>query len=432
MKVSTKKTDSANGKIEVVISNKYLEDKSAQVAKNYAKEAKFDGFRKGKVPTNVVMKRYGEQIANDARQAAVNESMLKGLEELGIKQSDLIGQPQIVKFEPSPDGLTAEIDFSVRPQIVIDKVDKLIPDFKEEKVTDKEVTERIEAMAKTSAPLEKLPRKRAAKKGDFLTIDFEGFLNGEKFEGGSASDMMVELGAGRFLPDFESNLEGMKIDEEKEFDVAFPAEYGNKTLAGNTAQFKAKLKDIQIKGDVELNDELAKKFFPEDAEATIEKLKESVKEQIKSEKMSKVYNETLKPALIEKLIDSVVFDLPNVIVEQEVELLFRNRLQTMAKEELEGLREAADKVKAIREELKPEAQKSVKITFIVDELAKIEGIGVTDEETAQAIFYEAMQMGAEPKKMFEYYRDNGLYPAVKMAMLEDKLLSHLLNKKQKA
>jgi trigger factor len=431
MKLSTTKIDSANGKIEVIISNKYLDEKSAQIAKGYAKEAKLDGFRKGKAPTQVIMKRYGEQIANDARQEAINESVGKGLEELGIKQADLLGQPQITKFEPTADGIDAQIEFSVRPKIVIDKVESLIGDFDEEKVTDKEVTERIEAMAKTSAPLEKLARKRAAKKGDFLTIDFEGSINGEKFEGGSANDMMVELGSGRFLADFEANLEGMKIDEEKEFGVAFPAEYGNKLLAGNTAQFKAVLKDIQVKGEVELNDDLAKKFFPEDETANIEKLKETVKEQIKTEKMSKIYNETLKPALIEKLIDSVIFDLPSVIVEQEIELLFRNKLQTMAKDQLEGLKTNAEQVQAIRDELRPEAQKSVKITFIVDELAKTEGIGISDEETAQAIYYEAMQMGAEPKKMFDYYRENGLYPAVKMAMLEDKLLSHLLNKKLK-
>ncbi len=430
MKVTPKKIDKANGKIEVVISNSYLDKKAATVAKKYAKDAKFDGFRKGKVPTNMIAKRFGSQISEESRQDAINDALAKGIEELGMKVSDLIGQPQVTKFEQTEAGLDVEIAFSVRPEIVLEKIDSLIPDFKEETADDKEAEERIKAMSKAMAPLEKLARKRAAKKGDFLTIDFEGFLDGEKFEGGSANDMMVELGAGRFLPDFEANLEGTKIDEEKEFDVAFPAEYQNKTLAGKTTKFKATVKDIQVKGEVELNDELAKKVLGE--EGTLEQLMNTVKEELKSEKMSKIYNETLKPQLIEKLIENISFDLPTVIVDQETELMFRNKLQTMSKEDLEGLRTDEEKVKAIREELKPDAIKSVKITFIVDELSKAEGITISDEETSQAIYYEAMQMGAEPKQMFDYYRKNGLYPAVKMAMLEDKLLTHLLNKKTKA
>jgi trigger factor len=432
MKLSPKKIDKANGKIEVVISNGYLDKKASDVAKKFAKNAKFDGFRKGKVPTNLVMQRYGEQIQEEARQEAINDSLEKGLKELGIAPNELIGQPQVVKFAPIDDGVDVEISFSTRPEIVIDKVESLLPDFKEEEISDNEVDERIADLAKAMAPLEKLSRKRAAKKGDFLTIDFEGFLDGVKFDGGSANDIMVELGAGRFLPDFEANLEGMKIDEEKEFDVAFPADYGNTTLAGKSAQFKAKLKDIQVKADPELNDELAKKMLGDEPNSTLEALKTRVKDEMKSEKMSKIYNETLKPQLIERLIESVTFDLPMVIVEQEAELMFRNKLQTMSKDELEELRNSAEKVQSIKDELKPDASKSVKITFIVDELSRAENISISDEETAQAIYYEAMQMGADPKTVFEHYRDNGLYPAVKMAMLEDKLLTHLLNKKTKA
>jgi len=432
MKVTPHKTDKANGKIEVIISKEYLDKKASEISKKFAKDAKFDGFRKGKVPSHLIMQRYATQIGDESRQEAINDSLEKGLAELGIKPADLIGQPQVTRFESTDAGIDVEVSFSVRPEIVIDKVDELIPEVVEETVSDKEVEDRIVAMSKAMAPLEKLSRKRASKKGDFLTIDFEGFLDGEKFEGGSANDMMVELGSGKFLPDFEKNLEGMKIDEEKEFDVAFPDSYGNKNLAGKTTQFKAKLKDIQIKAEPELNDELAKKMLGDDENATLESLKERIKEEIKSEKMSKIYNETLKPKLIEKLIENISFDLPSVIVEQETDLMFRNRLQTMVKEDLEALRNDGEKVSAIKDELRPDAVKSVKITFIVDELSKSEGLSVTDDETAQAIFYEAMQMGAEPKKMFEYYRDNGLYPAIKMAMLEDKLLTHLLNKKVKA
>jgi trigger factor len=430
MKLSCEKKNSANGKIEVKVSKDILDAKAKKIAANIAKNVKVDGFRKGKVPANVVEKRYGEKIQEDARQEVITEALNNGLKELGVEQKDLVGQPLVTRFEEKEGGIEAEISFSMRPEIAFDKIEELIPDFKEVEVEERELLERIENMAKAMAPLESYEGNRMCKKGDFLTIDFVGTIDGVEFAGGKADDMVIELGGGRFLPDFEKNLENMKIGDEKEFELVFPEDYGNKELAGKTAVFKVKLKGIQVKPEITVDEELAKKMMPEDPEATLEKLKTIIEEQLKSEKTTKLFTDELKPQLIEALVGKYNFDLPDMIVEQEMDLMFRGKVGAMSEEELMALKDAEDKVKAMREEMRAEAEKSVKATFLIDELARKEGITVNDNELVQAIFYEAMGMGAEPKAMLEYYQKQGLLPAIKMAMIEDKLLTHLLNKKK--
>ncbi|MCI4399534.1 MAG: trigger factor [Campylobacteraceae bacterium] len=430
MKLSCEKKNSANGKIEVKVSKDILDAKAKKIAANIAKNVKVDGFRKGKVPANVVEKRYGEKIQEDARQEVITEALNNGLKELGVEQKDLVGQPLVTRFEEKEGGIEAEISFSMRPEIAFDKIEELIPDFKEVEVEERELLERIENMAKAMAPLESYEGNRMCKKGDFLTIDFVGTIDGVEFAGGKADDMVIELGGGRFLPDFEKNLENMKIGDEKEFELVFPEDYGNKELAGKTAVFKVKLKGIQVKPEITIDEELAKKMMPEDPEATLEKLKTIIEEQLKSEKTTKLFTDELKPQLIEALVGKYNFDLPDMIVEQEMDLMFRGKVGAMSEEELMALKDAEDKVKAMREEMRAEAEKSVKATFLIDELARKEGITVNDNELVQAIFYEAMGMGAEPKAMLEYYQKQGLLPAIKMAMIEDKLLTHLLNKKK--
>ena len=242
--------------------------------------------------------------------------------------------------------------------------------------------------------------------------------------------MVVELGGKRFLPEFEQNLEKMKIGEEKEFELTFPEDYGNKELAGKTAVFKVNLKGIQVKPEITLDEELAKKMMPEDPEATLEKLKTIIEEQIKSEKTTKLFTEELKPKLVEALLGKYSFDLPEMIVDQEIDLMVRGKVQTMSEDELKELKEVEGKIKDLRESMRADAEKSVKATFLIDELAKQQNIAVNDNELVQAIFYEAMSMGAEPKAMLEYYQKQGLLPAIKMAMIEDKVLTHLLNQKK--
>ncbi|MDX1295893.1 MAG: trigger factor, partial [Sulfurimonadaceae bacterium] len=272
---------------------------------------------------------------------------------------------------------------------------------------------------------------RALVEGDTALINFEGFIDGEAFEGGKAEDFSLKLGSGQFIPGFEDQVIGMKKDEEKTIDVTFPEEYGSDKLAGKPAQFKVKVNAIQTKGDVTIDDELAKKMLPGEEEATVDMLKEKVKEQIESEELSKLYNDDLKPKLLDTFVNAFNFDLPDFVVEQEMDMALNKKAREMSEEELNELKESEEKVKEMRETFRDEASKSVKATFIIDALAKAESIEVPEQEVMQTIYFEAMQMGQDPAQAYEHYKNAGYIPAIQMAMVEDKLLSKLLNDKIK-
>ena len=226
----------------------------------------------------------------------------------------------------------------------------------------------------------------------------------------------------------------MKAGETREIKVTFPENYGSKDLAGKETTFKITLHEIQQKDIPSLDnidEETLKKLLMGAENPTVDTLKERVKDQLVSEKMGKLYNEELKPALVEKFIENISFDLPKNIVEQEIDMAFRNAYATMSEEEQKEYQEDVEKVKQKREELKKDASNSVKLTFIVDELAKIENVTVNDQELSQTIYFEALQTGKNPQELLDYYKKQNLLPALKMAMVEDKLFSKLFDNKLK-
>jgi trigger factor len=287
-------------------------------------------------------------------------------------------------------------------------------------------------MLKSVATMQPLKRKRALKKGDFALFDFEGFKDGEPFDGGKAEGYTLEIGSGQFIPGFEDGMIGMKIDEEKEIEVTFPAEYQSADLAGADVIFKVKLNEIQEKViPADLDDEVVKKLLPGEENPSEAVLKEKIKEQLENEKLSKLYQEETKPAFVEALVKKYKIDLPKNIVEQEVDMAFRTALNSMEADEIKKYTTDPKEAEKKRKEYVEDAQDSVKLTFIVDELAKAEEIVVDDQEVMTAIYMEALQSGQEPQAYIKQYEDQGLLPAVKMAIIEDKLFAKLFNDKLK-
>lgn len=430
MEFNATKVNSANANVVATITTEVIAKNLDKIAKQLSKTMNVSGFRKGKVPVAVVKQMHGERLDQDAQAEALRTLFADAIKDLGINPQDVIGEPAVSKYEKKEDGsIEVEVNFSIRPSIDLGDYKALIPAVKEAEVTDKEVEERISEMAKRSAPLEKIARKRALKEGDFAVIDFEGFVDGVPFDGGKAEKYTLEVGSGSFIPGFEEQMIGMKYDETKDVVVTFPAEYQAKNLAGKEATFKVTLHEIQQKAEAELNDDLAKKMLPNDKEATIDTLKEKVKEQLKSEKMSKVYNDELKPAYLEALVKAISFDLPLSVVEQEVNVALNNEIRAMSEEALNKLREDKNEIEALRAKVTPDAQNSVKATFIIDALAKAENVDVSDQEVTQTLYYEAMMMGQNPQEVVKFYSEKGYLPAIKMSMIEDKVITKLLDSK---
>ncbi|OQX72653.1 MAG: trigger factor [Campylobacteraceae bacterium 4484_4] len=429
MEVTAKKTDSANVSVEAKIAQSDIDKKVEKIAKQAAKQMKIDGFRPGKAPVSVIKKRLGERLVQDAEAEALRDVLNQASKELELDAEKIIGEPAVTKFDRGEEFIEVELKLSLRPEVEIGDISGIIPEVKTPRVTKKEVEERIKELAEAQAPFESVEEDRGLEEGDLAVFDFEGFLNGEPFEGGKAENFELRIGSGQFIPGFEEQMIGMKKGEEKTIKVTFPEDYRNKDLAGKEVEFKIKLNDIKAKQPVEIDDAFAQKLLGKE-DATLADLEKEIKEQLRSEKLSKLYNEELKPKLVEALVETFEFDLPESVVEQEVEMALRNKVQQMSEEELAELRENEEKVKELREELRGDAAKSVKATFIVDALARKEGVDVSDQEMMQTIYYEAMSMGQDPQQTFEYYQKQNLLPAIKMAMIEDRLLTKLLNDKK--
>ena len=424
--MTTEKQNEANVLVKTKIPNEEIDKRVDRLAKEAGRQMNIAGFRKGKVPPSIVKKMHGEQLKQDAEAEALREAMKAAYEKEGIDAADVLGEPVFKKFETGEKEIEAEILLCLRPKFDVEGYKEAVPSYDVPEVSDEEVDQRIATLAEQSAPLVSLEEDRPLQEGDTAVFDFTGYLDGEEFEGGSAQDFELTIGSGQFIPGFEEQMIGMKKGENKRIKVTFPEDYQAENLKGKEVEFEITLKDIKVKETPAVDDELAKKVTKKE-DATVETLKEQVREQLVTEKLSKLYNEELKPKLLEALVDAFEFDLPENIVEQEIDNLANQKAQSLSKEELEAIQGNQEKIDELRESVREDAVRSVKATFVVDAIAKAEGVDVSDQEVGQALYYEALMAGQDPEALLKYYQKNNLFPAVKMGMIEDKLFTKLLD-----
>jgi len=430
MKFNATKTNEANAVVTATIEASEIETNLNKLAKEASKTMDVQGFRKGKVPVAVVKSRYADKLTQDAEGEVIRAILADALEELEITNTDLIGEPAITKFDKLENGdIEIAIELSCRPAIDLGDYKALLPEIEPTVVTEEEIADRIKTMAAQGAPLEKIETPREVQSGDFTLIDFEGFKDGVAFEGGKADGHSLEIGSGSFIPGFEDQVIGMNYGEQKDITVTFPEQYQSADLAGAEVVFKVTLHEIQAKTTPVIDDEFAAKVLGNEENPTVELLTIKIKEQIELEKSSKYYNEDLKPKYLESLVESISFEVPTSVLEQEISQLLNNQVRTMSEEDLNALKEDQAKIETMREEAKPEATKSVKATFIIDALAKAEGVSVEDQEVTQTLYYEAMMQGQDGQALIKQYEEAGYLPAIKMSMIEQKVITKLLDEK---
>ena len=430
MEFKANRVDEANVEITATLSKELIEKNLDKVAAQAAKTMNVQGFRKGKVPVAVVKQRYADKLLEDAQGEAIRKVLNEGLKLLDLKNDDLIGEPSISKFDKKENGsVELEISVACKPKIDLGDYKTLVPEVKAVEVGIEKIDARLTEIASQSAPLEKIARKRAAKDGDYAVIDFEGFVDGVAFEGGKAEKYPLQLGSNSFIPGFEEQIIGMKYEEQKDVVVTFPKEYQAKDLAGKEAVFKVTLHEIQERVAPELNDEFAQKLLPNEKDVTLDSLREKIKEQIVATEKATYYREELKPTFLETLVEKINFALPKTVVDQEVNFALNNKIRGMSEAEINELKEDATKIEKIREELKTDAINSVKATFIIDALAKAENVDVNDQEVTQLLYFEALQMGQNPQNVIKQYQEAGYLPAIKMSIIEEKVISKLFDEK---
>lgn len=430
MQVKAKFEDKVNAVASVNIPRQKIDDEIKALAQKASKSIKMDGFRPGKVPASAVIKRYEKELSKDAEQNLLKNAVDEALKELKKDGKELVAEPYFEKFERKDGGIETQLVLSFKPQVDLKGYEALIPKFSAPKAEKKELDEKKKELLKSLATTESIKSKRALKKGDFAKFDFEGFVDGVAFEGGKAENFTLEIGSGRFIPGFEDAMVGMKEGENKDIKVTFPKDYGAANLAGKEAVFKIKLHEIKELKIPELSAEILKQILPNEKAPSEKLLDEKISEQIENEKLFKLINEDLKEKFGEALLKKFDFDLPRGVVEQEIDVQFRNAWSGFSQKELDEIRGDSDKYRKKRESFRNEAQKSVKFTFVVDELARLRGVSVSDNEVVQAVYFEAYRYNQDPKALLESYQQQGILPAIKMSLIESKLFNDIFAPKK--
>ncbi len=430
MEIKVNKINSANAEIYATISAGEIDAKINKIAKGLTKTAKVDGFRKGKVPVATIKKQYGSRLVQDAESEALRTVFDNGLKELNIAPDTIIGEPNISRFDKTAQNIEVTVKIAMRPFIDLGDYVSMVADFEKPVVSDEAVDVRIKNLAEQQASLIDVEEDREVQNGDTVIIDFAGSIDGVAFTGGTSTNFAFKLGSNQFIPGFEEQVIGMKKDEEKVIQVTFPQNYNPANLAGKDSDFKVKVHKIQVQQAIEINDEFAAKMLQGEEKQTLEHLKALVKTQLENEELSKLYND-LKPVLLEIYVENIKFDLPDFVVEQEIDIALNKKAGEMSETAVQELRDNPEKLTELRESFREDARKSVSATFLIDSLAQAQNIRISEQEVLQTIYFEAIQIGQDPQAAYEKYKKAGYLPAVQMSMVEDKVLTVLLNTKIK-
>ncbi len=390
MSAKWEKLEGNQGKLTVEVDAEKFNQALDQAFKKVQKQVTVPGFRKGKVPRVIFEQRFGvEALYQDALDIILPEAYAGAVEETGIEP---VSQPQI-DIEQIGKGqpliFTAEV--TVKPEVKLGEYKGLEVEKFDIEVTDEDVENELKQLQERHAELV-VKEDEPAENGDTVVIDFEGFVDGEAFEGGKAENYALELGSGSFIPGFEDQLVGVKAGDEKEINVTFPEEYHAKELEGKPAVFKVKVHEVKVKELPELNDEFA--VDVDDEVETLDALREKIKNRLKEEKEHQAKH-ARENALIEQAAENAEIDIPEIMIENEQERMLRELEQRLAQQglnlELYSQFTGQDE-DTLKESMRKDAEKRVRVSLTLEAIAKEENIEVTDEEVEE-----------ELKKMSETY-----------------------------
>jgi trigger factor len=356
-----------------------------------------DGFRKGKAPRKLIETHYGEDVFFED---AINNMFSKGypeaIDNLGLNPVDR-PSAEFDNIEKGK-GFTVTITVTVKPEFTVKDYKGVKVAKVEHNITDEDVNKELEALQKRNSRMVLVDRP--AQNGDTVLIDYSGFVGEEQFEGGTAERQPLALGSGTFIPGFEEQLVGATVGEERDVKVTFPEEYHSADLAGKEAVFKCKVHEIKEMEKPELNDEFAKDVSEFD---TLEELKKDSREKLEKAAASKAEYET-KNAVLEKVYEANEIDIPDVMVEDQIDEMMQEFDQQLRYQglDLQKYFEYLQKEpKEFREELRADAYKKVKTRMVVEAVAEAEKLEATDEDVEAELSAMADQYKMEIEKLKE-------------------------------
>ncbi|MEH3036937.1 MAG: trigger factor [Sphingomonas adhaesiva] len=406
----------------LTIPAKAIDAKVDAELKRVAPQIKMPGFRPGKVPANLVRKMHGPALHQDALNTSIQEGIQSLIAEQGLRPAT---QPSVELAEGYEPGKDAElkVELEVLPQVPTPAIDGLKLERLTVPVDDEAVTAQLQKFADQQKRWEDAGDK-AAETGDLVTVDFVGkTMDGVAFEGGTGTDMPVEIGQGRLIPGFEDQVIGAKAGEERQIKVTFPADYGEKSLAGKDATFDLTIKSVKTAGESAIDDELATGLGLE----SLEQLTGLLKGQIEQEHNG-LTRTHMKRKLLDQLAEGHDFEVPPSMVEAEFNQIWQ-QLQHEATHEPDP--EAALKeMEAERDDYRKIAERRVRLGLLLSEIGQANGVEVSQQEMQRLLMQAAQQYGPEDRQRFiQYVQQDPMAAAqLRAPLYEDKVVDFLFDK----
>ena len=390
---SCNKVETNTYELEVTVDAAVFTEATKSVYLKQRKSIQIPGFRKGKASQGMIEKVYGEGVFyEDALELVFPEAVQAAVDEAELH---IVDQPfdLEVPVMSKADGVEMKMKVTTYPEVTLGEYKGLEAEYGEEEATEEDIDNEIKALQERNSRLITV-EDAAAEMGDTAEIDFEGFVDGEAFEGGKGENFPLELGSGQFIPGFEEQVAGHKTDEEFDVNVTFPEEYAEE-LAGKDAVFKCKIHEIKRKELPEVDDDFVKDV--DDEAETVEQLREKLAKQI-SERKADAAKREFENALIEQVIDNMEAEIPQCMFDQKSDDLVQDysyRLQMQGLDLNTYLQYLGQTMEQFKEQFADSAKKQVKISLALEAIVKAEGIDATDEEVEAEIAKLAEQYGME-------------------------------------
>ena len=425
MKVTVENGENQQVTLTIEVEAEEVNKAVDQACKRLANRVSIPGFRKGKAPRMIVERHVGKDaVLQEAFDIVAPKALSKAFDEQKI---DPVTRPS-VDIETLEEGkdLVFKATVTPRPEVKLGDYKGLNVPKNEVNITDEDVEKQLKTFQDRQGKLVDAPEGAEVKDGDFTTLDFKGFVDGEAFDGGEGKDYPLQIGSNSFIPGFEDQLVGAKIGEERDVNVKFPEEYHAKELAGKDATFKCTIRSIKTKELPAIDDELAKKVSKFE---TLDELKADIRKNLE-ENAERTAENDQKSAAIEMATNNITVDIPAVMIDNRVTAMIQEmamRLEQQGMKLEQYLQYAGTDIAKLREQYRETAEKNVKTDLMLEEVAKAEDIKVEAKDLDEEVAAMAAAYGATPQQVQKIIKEQGRIGDLAASVLRKKTAQFIID-----
>ena len=418
MKVDIDELSPVQRKVRVELPAETVAGEFSRAYKNLGRRVRVRGFRTGKIPRTVLQGIYGDEVKGEVRSHLVEESLAEIVKERGLQ---IVSRPELETNDlHETESFSFSAVFEVKPQFEVKDYVGIEVEKRRIAVTEAQVDEALHRLQENHARLEPVEGREFVEKGDFVTLDFEGTLEGKPFGGGKGDNYVLEVGAGQALAQFDEAVVGLKLGDRKTVSVNYPENYPNKEIAGKVVQFSLIAQEIKRKVLPPLDDDFAKDHGEC---ASLEELKNRLRQRLEEE-LARLQTDELREQLLGRLIERHSFSVPQSMVERQTRYLMeRYQSQTGATRD-----EQNAPLEEIRKTLEERAMRQVRATLLMEKIAELENIEVSDKDVQERVDLLARAAGERAKSLREFYARTEARDDLRTQMVFDRTLGFLLER----